>query len=74
MVGKIWGLAHVFNKHLYLTRNLIDGDFIPKKLSDDPITGEVDGASSSNATPAPTPKKLKVIYDKKKGFSTVAVE
>jgi hypothetical protein len=29
----VWGMAHVFNKKLYLTRDVINGDFIPSNLN-----------------------------------------
>lgn len=55
----VWGMAHVFEKKLYLTRDILPGDFKPKNFQP-PAAATQD-------------KKLKVIWNQRTGFTTVSM-
>ena len=44
----IWGLAHVFDKKLYLTRDFVDADFAPKDLKPPKPAHELMNPSAPN--------------------------
>ena len=61
----LWGMAHVFDGKLYLTRDHMQGNFIPKYLK----------LPEPRPAPKPQPKSSSssvqlfcMVYDRKKGF------
>jgi hypothetical protein len=71
-----WGLAHTFGKKLYLTRDLVDADFIPNNLpvpKAPPKKASGKGKAKVGAD-GKVVQTMHVVWDRKRKFSTVPVD
>ena len=65
----VWGMAHVFDGKLYFTRDLMQGNFIPKnlKLPEPKPAPEPQAKASSSGEHV---QLFRMVYDRKKGFQS----
>ena len=77
----IWGLAHVFNNKLFLTRDIMDDDAVPMHFNvpESKPKPKPKPAPKPNAAPKPVPKgqhrqEFRMVYHRKKGFTSKPVE
>ena len=59
----LWGMAHVFDGKLYLTRDHMQGNFIPKNLKLPEPKHQPKASSSGEHV-----QLFRMVYDHKKGF------
>ena len=68
----VWGLCHVFEDTLYLTRDLMEGNAVPSNLSVPKVSDSDRAATYAGAKKSPKPGEHVPLFrmkrDRNKGF------